>query len=959
MEYFSNSKVTMYKFVIILLIIGVLLYLGRDAISESFETQHKSEHIRLVSKLSNMALQPYKGDIETSLTVNIKKGDDYYPQLWTVENGRFRNMATNKYLTISSDGSRVILEPLDDKKKQMWNFDVNGHITSGELAMNVEGANTSDDALVVVANRSDGPAFEWYTEKVLVDINMETILNGELDGKTEKEMRGVPKITGPSFTYLLWFNVHDMKYRSGQWKNIFNHGNRTATDRNPGLWIRPDERKLHIRSKTSNSVNDGIMATKFTFDLDTWYHIAIVIDKKNMKFYVNGQFSEEYNFSGIPHTNGDFYLHIVGGYNGKTANLEYISKAMTPGEIVDRMKATSPEKSCKETRTTTTVPNNLVRGLEMWRVIGLTKVRQNEECPPQTYGGTTITSTLGGKLETSLDLIEKQNYNISIWALTSNNSGTSIRPYTNNWNGDWKVVNSSDGWKNLSWELLTSQKANIIGFEISSKDSSRNTLFMPSVSVKVIEVPVSKDNVKVREFRSNGTHVTCSIKDVNLNSVQGWCALQDTRNEYYIEAELDNLYNIKSIETRGRGDTPQWTTEYRVEYMDPYTNVWKSYGDKMEANRDMNSVKSNPVKILTDKLRIYPISFHMWPSMRIGFNGTIGTKDKCIDYKSKMESGVESEKKTFKDLYNKECRKVSYYEYEQLEERKKKELADLEAKLKVPELDVNKIKKDKEIIGTNNRTMSSKIKLDDECQPIMPKLKLKSKKSKNTKPKSKSKVTGTDHQLLEELVEQIRDINAKLSNKEGKLEKINSEISLLHASGVPLGEKDKQKKLEKKKTSTETDIGELKKQLSTCQANFNMSGATSKDLVHRSKPKEVKEVKEGFESSSSWMPVSFPQGWVPSAPSKSSKSSKSSTDHKVLACSLEQINPYDIRKHKQYQQLISDIKKQARLKLSTNVHLLTKRTLENTRIILKFYNMSIKLPPNSLVISKSTRIIVS
>ena len=915
LEYFSNSKVTMYKFVIILLIIGVILYLGRATFNENFESQHKSEHIRLISKLSNMALQPYKGNIDTSLTVNMKKGDDYYPQLWTAENGRFRNMATNKYLTISSDGTRVVLEPLDDKKKQMWNFDMNGHITSGELAMNVEGANMGDDALVVVANRSDGPAFEWYTEKVLVDINMETILSGELNGKVERDMKGVPKITGPSSTYLLWFNVHDMKYRSGQWKNIFNHGNRTATDRNPGLWIRPNERKLHIRSKTSNSVNDGIMATKFTFDLDTWYHVAIVIDKKEMKFYVNGQLSESYTFSGIPHTNGDLYLHLEGGYSGKTANLEYISKAMAPGEIVDRLKATSPEKSCKESRTATTVPNNLVRGLEMWRIIDLKKVRVNEECPPQNYGGTTITSTFGGKIESSFDILEKQHYSISVWAMTNNDkSGMSVRPYTNNWSGDWKVVNSNDGWKNLTWELLTIEKASVIGFEISSKESSRNTLFMPSVTVKVIEVPVSKDNVKVREFKSNGTHVTCSIKDVGLNTTTGWCALHDTRNEYYIEANLDNLYNIKSIETRGRGDTPQWTTEYRIEYLDPYSNVWKSYGDKMEGNRDMNTVKSNPVQILTDKLRIYPISFHMWPSMRIGFNGTIGTKDKCMDYKSKMESSAEVDKKKFSDLYNKECRKVSYYEYEQLEERKKKELADLAAKLKVSELDVNKIKKDEEIIGTNNRTMSSKIKLDEECQPIMPKLKTKSKKSKSKttgkrKVKSlQSKATGTDHQLLEELVEQIREINSKLSNKEGTLEKINSEISLLHASGVPLGEKGKQQKLEKKKSTTQTEISKLKKQLSTCQANFNMSGATSKDLVHRSKPKDVKE---GFESGV-FMPVAFPQAWVPLGKSKlSTSSSNPPQDQKVLACSLEQINPYDIRKHKQYQQLISDIKKKA------------------------------------------------
>ena len=160
----------MYKFVIILLILVVLLYTGKAVLRENFETSNKSEHVRIISKLSNKALQPYKGTIDTSLTINTKRGDDYYPQLWSMENGRIRNMATNKYLTISSDGGKVILEPLDDNKKQLWNFDMNGHITNGELSMNVEGGNKDDEALVVISNRSDGPAFEWNTEKVLVDI---------------------------------------------------------------------------------------------------------------------------------------------------------------------------------------------------------------------------------------------------------------------------------------------------------------------------------------------------------------------------------------------------------------------------------------------------------------------------------------------------------------------------------------------------------------------------------------------------------------------------------------------------------------------------------------------------------------------------------------------------------------------------------------------------------------------
>jgi hypothetical protein len=237
-----------------------------------------------------------------------------------------------------------------------------------------------------------------------------------------------------------------------------------------------------------------------------------------------------------------------------------------------------------------------------------------------------------------------------------------------------------------------------------------------------------------------------------------------------------------------------------------------------------------------------------------------------------------SEKQRYTDLYNKECKKVSYYEYEQVEAKLKK--AEMAAKTYETNSN-NSNNSNKEIIDPNNRTMSSNIKLDERCEPIMPKpKKLKSKKKSKKSKKSKSESCGvsvekdpSENKLLQELVDEIHKINTKLFNREGKLEKINSEITLLQASGVPLDEKNKQTKLECKKNTTQNEISNLKKQLKTCQANFNMSNI---------KKSKVMDIKEGFE-----------------------------TQNSVLSCSLENINPYDIRKHKQYQQLISEIKKKA------------------------------------------------
>ena len=83
----------MYKYIIILLVIGALLYLAKDNIKERFEGE-QVEYIRIISKLSNLALQPFKGSINTSLTVNKKKDDNYLPQLWLNEAGNIKNAST-------------------------------------------------------------------------------------------------------------------------------------------------------------------------------------------------------------------------------------------------------------------------------------------------------------------------------------------------------------------------------------------------------------------------------------------------------------------------------------------------------------------------------------------------------------------------------------------------------------------------------------------------------------------------------------------------------------------------------------------------------------------------------------------------------------------------------------------------------------------------------------------------
>ena len=1097
---FSPVKITMFKYIIILLVLGTLLYLAKDTIKERFEdTQaediEKIEYIRIVSKLSNKVLQPYKGSIATSLTVNTKKDDNYLPQLWISENGMLKNVENGLYLTNSNTNIKVLLAPLDKLKKgQLWTIENDGYIINGSHALQIEGGHTDDGALVIATAKSDSDGFIWTTEKVIVDVKRQVLLEGELYGKTgkdiigmpkgtsrrfsyslwffanpnnnkykngdwmnifnhgdkltnfrtpglwiipkinkfhircdssdgknkgidktnftfgfnkwyyltivfnyktlqffvngklydtytftgmpiitssdnnfylnlkngfdgklanveyvnkaltsgeiinrmnirnpekvivdvkrqvllegelygktSKELIGMPKGTSTSFSYSLWFRANGNSYKKGEWKNIFNRGDKLTNSRHPGMWISPNKNNFHIRCDASDGTNKGIEATKFTFGFNKWYYLTIVFNYKTLQFFVDGKLSETYTFTGMPiitSSNNNFYLNLNGGFDGKLANIEYVNNVLNMNEIINRMNSTNPEKVCKENRLLTSIANNLVKGVDVWTTSGLLDVKKNEECPPQQLGGNTISakvdSNKNGKFDTDVELLDSQYYDLSIWVKSDNVNGITIRPYSEGWNGEWKQVNKKDDWINIKWEFLNTNKASRFGIEINSKENSRVSLFLPVLSIKVLRV--DDGNIEVKEYRSNGTYSTCSITDVGLNSGVGWCALKDVRDEYYIEADFDKLYHIQKIHTRGRGNYPHWTTEYRVEYFDIYYGKWTRYGAKLEANKDMNTIKTNDVDILTDKIRIYIVSYQGWPSLRLGFSGTIGIKDKCKEYKVKSETSMDIvEREKYLKLYNKECKKISYYEYQKLLDSRKMLKQKLDTKLKKAEIDAKTYeskyneateklselerKMGGEIIVSNNRNMG-KVQLDESCNPIgeLTTIKPPSIKKTNVCKTLKTKTragTMNDHQILQQLLVGMNKINADLAIKQAELVKIQKELAGLDhkvskTPKAPITNIANQRQLnankqqlEANKSITKNKILALKKQLNVCKANFN----------------ETKEQFEGFQGSATVT---------------------NDTSHKqnVLTCNLENLNPYDIRRHKQYKKLITDI----------------------------------------------------
>lgn len=662
-------------------------------------SEEKIEYMRLVSKLSDKAIQPYKGTMDTSLTVNAKKNSQYYPQLWILEkNTFFKNVANGRYLTVSADQTKVVLEPKRsaDDPSQTWTLDTaTGFITSGRkgLALHLAGSNNKEDALVVVTQQGEGAAFQWYIEKVYVDIQRKVLLAGTLNGKTQHVVNTVQLGRDHVCTYSLWINVASMAHRKGQLKNVFVRGRGS-----PGVWLAPTDNRVHILWQNQETV----VPKDFGFDLDTWFHLALVVDNLNLTVYIDGQVGARHTYrsellvAAGNNNNNNITFCMDGGFDGMVANAEYVNKAQSITEVNQRLAATNPTPPCKEGL----LPATVVRGnvlpqkdLDTWSLTpGLTHIKKNQTCPPPTLGGTTVSfkikdgnSSSSSSMSTSVNLLDNQYYTVSLWVLGAD---VNVRPfYTVGkvalWTGEWKTV-ANTKWMECKWDFfnnsagapaLTGGEA---GFEFNTKNyKATHTVFLPVVTLKVLAT-VTDTNVPVLEYRSNGTHSTCSsaitTKDIGLNATGGWCALKDTRDEYYLEAHFDNLYHLNKVHTRGRGDYPQWTTEFRLEYYDVYYNTWRRYGGTFEGNTDMHTVKVTSVDVLTQKIRVYPVSFQGWPALRVAFSGSVGLKSKCTDYKVKAAHHLNVEERARNlALFNKECRTVNYAEYEQTLQKQKEQ----------------------------------------------------------------------------------------------------------------------------------------------------------------------------------------------------------------------------------------------------------------------------------------------
>ena len=129
----------------------------------------------------------------------------------------------------------------------------------------------------------------------------------------------------------------------------------------------------------------------------------------------------------------------------------------------------------------------------------------------------------------------------------------------------------------------------------------------------------------------------------------------------------------------------EWVTQFEIDYLIPNSDKWAPLGKKYSANIDQDTIKEVDVDVATESLRIYPTQWNAWPSMRVGFKGVTYELKKCEKYQNLQTYGkTEEQKNKFKNLFDKECRKISYSKH--LLKIKAEEEAYLELNKKYQEL---------------------------------------------------------------------------------------------------------------------------------------------------------------------------------------------------------------------------------------------------------------------------------
>ena len=177
-----------------------------------------------------------------------------------------------------------------------------------------------------------------------------------------------------------------------------------------------------------------------------------------------------------------------------------------------------------------------------------------------------------------------------------------------------------------------------------------------------------------------------SSKYGSLDSKGAWGGNPQLKYFTYLELDLSDYYYVTGIVTAGNEDLREWVTEFYVEYWDVYHEMWKKYDKLLTGNSDDRNYVVNRLNIRTNKIRVYPVNWERYPSMRVGVIGIPSKFSECKYYRTKLRSsnliGDKERAEYYRGMYDKKCKKIDPSVYQKKIDELVKTKSKLESELK-------------------------------------------------------------------------------------------------------------------------------------------------------------------------------------------------------------------------------------------------------------------------------------
>jgi hypothetical protein len=155
-----------------------------------------------------------------------------------------------------------------------------------------------------------------------------------------------------------------------------------------------------------------------------------------------------------------------------------------------------------------------------------------------------------------------------------------------------------------------------------------------------------------------------SSKYASFETDKAWGGNPDGRYFTYLEIKLPEYTHLTGILTGGYRGQDEWVTEYYLEYWDNYHEKWIKVAQIYKGNNNDSGVVYNQLDINTSALRIYPINWQKYPSLKVGLMGDKIEFLSCQYYQIQIKEGPEERREYYQNLYQKNCLKVDIQDYE-------------------------------------------------------------------------------------------------------------------------------------------------------------------------------------------------------------------------------------------------------------------------------------------------------